>query len=99
MPLVGAPIPTTVLPPATAERPGGDAVPTRPPRGHLAGLDGLRALAIGAVMLFHLDPDWLPGGFLGVDIFFVISGFLITTLLVREKERDGSIDLLSLIHI
>ena len=45
MPLVGAPIPTTVLPPATAERPGGDAVPTRPPRGHLAGLDGLRALA------------------------------------------------------
>ena len=93
MPLVGAPIPTTVLPPATAERPGGDAVPTRPPRGHLAGLDGLRALAIGAVMLFHLDPDWLPGGFLGVDIFFVISGFLITTLLVRERERDGSIDL------
>ena len=93
MPLVGAPIPTTVLPPATAERPGGDAVPTRPPRGHLAGLDGLRALAIGAVMLFHLDPDWLSGGFLGVDIFFVISGFLITTLLVRERERDGSIDL------
>ena len=93
MPLVGAPIPTTVLPPATAERPGGDAVPTRPPRGHLAGLDGLRALAIGAVMIFHLDPDWLPGGFLGVDIFFVISGFLITTLLVRERERDGSIDL------
>ena len=93
MPLVGAPIPTTVLPPATAERPGADAVPTRPPRGHLAGLDGLRALAIGAVMLFHLDPDWLPGGFLGVDIFFVISGFLITTLLVRERERDGSIDL------
>ena len=93
MPLVGAPIPTTVLPPATAERPGGDAVPTRPPRGHLAGLDGLRALAIGAVLLFHLDPAWLPGGFLGVDIFFVISGFLITTLLVRERERDGSIDL------
>ncbi|MGO1166762.1 MAG: acyltransferase family protein [Janibacter sp.] len=65
----------------------------RPARGHLAGLDGLRALAIVAVMVFHLDPDWLPGGFLGVDIFFVISGFLITTLLVRERRTTGRIDL------
>ena len=94
MPLVGAPIPTTAVPaPASAEGRLDGALPPRPPRGHLAGLDGIRALAIGAVMLFHLDPDWLPGGFLGVDVFFVISGFLITTLLVRETERDGSIDL------
>ncbi|MEO3935780.1 acyltransferase family protein [Dermatophilaceae bacterium Soc4.6] len=63
-------------------RPGGHA--------HLAGLDGLRALAIGAVVLFHLDPTWLPGGFLGVDVFFVVSGFLITTLLVREAEQSTS---------
>ncbi len=58
--------------------------------GHLAGLDGLRALAIAAVVLFHLDPSWLPGGFLGVDVFFVVSGFLITTLLVREAETSGA---------
>jgi len=45
------------------------------------------------VLAFHLDPRWLPGGFLGVDVFFVISGFLITTLLVREHQRDGRIDL------
>src|SRR5687767_3515741 len=63
------------------------------PSGRLPGLDGLRAVAILAVLVFHLDPRWLPGGFLGVDVFFVISGFLITTLLVREHARDGRIDL------
>ncbi|PRY63254.1 peptidoglycan/LPS O-acetylase OafA/YrhL [Knoellia remsis] len=62
-------------------------------RGRLPGLDGLRAAAIIAVLLFHLDPRWLPGGFLGVDVFFVISGFLITTLLVREHRREGRVDL------
>ena len=62
-------------------------------RGRLAGLDGLRALAIIAVLVFHLDPSWLPGGFLGVDVFFVVSGFLITTLLVRERVTTGAIDL------
>ncbi|KRE38514.1 lipopolysaccharide modification acyltransferase [Janibacter sp. Soil728] len=65
----------------------------RTPRGHLAGLDGLRALAVIAVVIFHLDPSWLPGGFLGVDVFFVISGFLITTLLVRERRESGRVDL------
>ena len=60
---------------------------------HLDGLDGLRALAIGAVLVYHLDPSWLPGGFLGVDVFFVVSGFLITTLLQREALAHGRIAL------
>ena len=63
----------------------------RPDRLH--GLDGLRALAVVAVLVFHLRASWLPGGFLGVDVFFVISGFLITTLLVREHARTGRLDL------
>ncbi len=87
--------------PAAPPAPGGDpqvGTPEAPARapggtGRLAGLDGLRALAIVAVLTFHLDPSWLPGGFLGVDIFFVVSGFLITTLLVRERVATGTIDL------
>lgn len=61
--------------------------------GRIEGLDGIRAFAVIAVVIFHLWPDRLPGGFLGVDVFFVISGFLITTLLLREHKRDGRIDL------
>jgi peptidoglycan/LPS O-acetylase OafA/YrhL len=61
--------------------------------GHLPGLDGLRAIAVAAVVVFHLDVAALPGGFLGVDVFFVISGFLITRLLVGEAIATGRIDL------
>jgi peptidoglycan/LPS O-acetylase OafA/YrhL len=60
---------------------------------HLRGLDGLRAVAVTLVVLFHLTPGALPGGYIGVDIFFVISGFLITSLLVDEKRRTGRIAL------
>lgn len=62
-------------------------------KSYIPGLDGLRALAVIAVILYHLSPATLPGGYLGVDIFFVISGFLITTLLFTEKARHGSISL------
>jgi peptidoglycan/LPS O-acetylase OafA/YrhL len=56
-------------------------------------LDGLRALAVTAVLLYHADLAWIPGGFLGVEIFFVISGYLITLLLVTEHEQYGRISL------
>ena len=64
-----------------------------PGAGRFAGLDGLRAIAVGAVLLYHLSPGALVGGYLGVDIFFVISGFLITALALREHEGTGRIDL------
>jgi peptidoglycan/LPS O-acetylase OafA/YrhL len=60
---------------------------------YLPGLDGLRALAVVAVLLYHADLSWLPGGFLGVEIFFVISGYLITALLVMEWRKLGRVDL------
>ena len=56
-------------------------------------LDGIRALAVLSVIVFHIDPQWLPGGFLGVDMFFVLSGYLITTIISREI-RDGSFSFL-----
>ena len=69
------------------------AAPRGPLVRYLPGLDGLRALAVVAVMLYHADPDWLPGGFLGVEVFFVLSGYLITLLLLAEFDRNGRIDL------
>ncbi len=52
-------------------------------------IDGLRAVAVLAVFIFHLKRQWLPGGFVGVDVFFVISGFLITSILLREYEHNS----------
>ena len=60
---------------------------------YLPGLDGLRAIAVIGVMIYHAHHDWLPGGFLGVEVFFVISGYLITLLLMGERERNGHVDL------
>ncbi len=59
---------------------------------HLPGLDGVRAIAVMAVLIFHADPTWLPGGFLGVDVFFALSGFLITSLLLAELSVSGEVN-------
>src|SRR5262245_15019577 len=61
--------------------------------GYRPALDGVRGLAIGAVLLFHGGVSFLRGGFLGVDAFFVLSGFLITSLLLAEHQRHGRIRL------
>jgi peptidoglycan/LPS O-acetylase OafA/YrhL len=60
--------------------------------GHLDSLDGIRALAIGAVFLLHADKTYFPGGFLGVDVFFVLSSYLITSILLRERAGRGRVD-------
>jgi peptidoglycan/LPS O-acetylase OafA/YrhL len=59
----------------------------------LPGLDGLRALAITLVLAYHLFPGLAPGGFIGVDVFLVVSGYLITALLISERRADGRIRL------
>jgi peptidoglycan/LPS O-acetylase OafA/YrhL len=63
----------------------GTQLPYRP------GLDGLRALAVAGVVLYHAGVSWMPGGFLGVDVFFVLSGYLITSLLLAERRRKGRV--------
>ena len=77
-----------------AEEPTHPALRTQVNRvPYLPGLDGLRAIAVVGVMLYHADHRWLTGGFLGVEVFFVISGYLITMLLLSEKERTGKVSL------
>jgi peptidoglycan/LPS O-acetylase OafA/YrhL len=60
---------------------------------HIPAIDGLRAVAVAAVIFYHLGFTWIPGGFLGVDLFFVISGYVITRLLLDSIERSGGLDL------
>ena len=61
--------------------------------GYMPGLDGLRTLAVFAVIAYHLNLTWAPGGLLGVSLFFVLSGYLITNILLTQWERTGTIDL------
>jgi len=63
------------------------------PSRYIAPIDGLRALAVTAVILYHLGITWIPGGFLGVDLFFVISGYVITRLLLDSILSKGGLDL------
>src|SRR5215203_5866687 len=60
---------------------------------YMPGLDGLRAIAVIAVIAYHLDPGWAPGGLLGVGVFFTLSGYLITDLLLGQREATGRIQL------
>ena len=81
---------TTLPPPTPTSR--ADEPRRRRGLGYQPALDGLRAISVLAVLLYHADVAWIPGGFLGVEVFFVISGFLITTLLIEEWQRSGAID-------
>lgn len=88
----------TSRPHALATLPGLRDRPTAPRSGsrawqHVPALDGLRGLAVLGVVLYHAGVSWLPGGLLGVDAFFVLSGFLITGLLLNERRGSGHIDL------
>ena len=83
------PVPTDAAPTASG-RPPFEADPRSP--GHLRGLDGLRAVAVLAVVIYHAGLGGLPGGFLGVEVFFVLSGFLITAILLAEHRATGRID-------
>ncbi|HEX8509194.1 MAG TPA: acyltransferase [Propionibacteriaceae bacterium] len=76
---------------AEAAPAAGESQPVQP--GRFRGFDGLRALAVLIVFVHHLDPDRLPGGVLGVTLFFSLSGFLITRLLLSEHQRLGGINL------
>ena len=64
-----------------------------PTNRYIHSVDGLRAVAVIAVLLYHLGIDWIPGGFLGVDLFFVISGYVITGLILESIARSGTLDL------
>jgi peptidoglycan/LPS O-acetylase OafA/YrhL len=66
---------------------------TEKPARHIASIDGLRAIAVTAVVLYHLGISWLPGGFLGVDLFFVISGYVITRLILDSINKSSALDL------
>ena len=79
------PIPTHPGAPTTARTPA--------PFGHVAGLDGLRGIAIILALCYHAHMSFATGGFVGVTMFFTLSGFLITSLLLREFDRNGKVDL------
>ena len=76
---------------AVVPRHATDIRPPAPAMGYIPGLDGIRAIAVLAVLLYHSGVVAVPGGFLGVDVFFVLSGFLISSLLLQEIERTSAV--------
>ena len=79
--------------PDCAQEIAGTEAPTAPPERYWPELDGLRAIAVLLVIGYHVDGNVLPGGLFGVDVFFTLSGFLITTVLLEEYARRGRFDL------
>src|SRR3984885_15843254 len=67
--------------------------PVRSGQRYMPGLDGLRALAVLAVIAYHEQLGWAPGGLLGVGVFFTLSGYLITDLLLGQWARSGGLNL------
>ena len=89
-------MPTTTGSPGSAGRTGATVSPDEwraATDRHVGALDGIRAVAVVAVLLFHAGVGWFGGGMLGVDMFFALSGFLITSLLVAEYQRSGTLRL------
>jgi peptidoglycan/LPS O-acetylase OafA/YrhL len=85
--LRSSPMPRRPLPAGAGHAPPPPRSAVRPE------IQALRALAVTLVLVYHLWPAAVPGGYVGVDVFFAISGFLITSLLLREAERDGRVSL------
>ncbi|MFD3504375.1 acyltransferase family protein [Streptomyces sp. NPDC058678] len=85
--------PPLVPSPAERHRRGGRGFPSALRGGRVAGLDGLRTVAVLLVIVYHVEPDVVPGGSVGVDVFFTLSGFVITRLLVAEYARTGRVGL------
>ena len=79
--------------PPSRRRPRPDATAGRGTMGYQPGLDGIRAISVVAVILYHAGFGWMHGGFFGVEVFFVVSGFLITSLLLDEREGTGRVSL------
>ena len=78
-------------PTAAADEPAAVPLTSFPSMGYQPSLDGLRALSVGVVLLYHAGFSWMHGGFFGVEVFFVVSGFLITSLLLDERDRNGEV--------
>ncbi|MBM6868240.1 acyltransferase family protein [Collinsella tanakaei] len=79
--------------PSKTTRAEAAGAPARPRSRYIPALDGIRTLAVEAVVVYHLQTAWMPGGLQGVTVFFVLSGFLITRLLLVEYTATGRIDL------
>ena len=90
---LGVPRSRRAVPDPTEVSGAAGAGPTAVTGHHLRALNGLRALAVVGVVAYHLGWGWASGGYLGVDLFFVLSGFLITSLLLEERVRNGALDL------